>query len=88
MPPVVLNVVPQTFAGLVVGSVVTVSAKPLNADGVAPPERLFKNDQELSHHVTVVVGVAAVTVLLPRMKAPLLGKAKTIAVLPVSDDGR
>ena len=46
MPPVVLNLVPQTLAGLVVGSVVIVPAKPLKDVGATPPVRLFTEDQE------------------------------------------
>jgi hypothetical protein len=41
-----VNLVPQTLAGLVVGSVVMLSAKPLNAEGAPPSVRLFASDQE------------------------------------------
>lgn len=87
-PGDVAKVEPQTFAGLWVGSDVTVSAKPLNDAGADPPVNLLRFDQEASHHVTFVVGVAVATVESPNTKAPRAGNAKTIAVLPTSDDGR
>ena len=66
----------------------TLPANPLNESGAMPPETLFSLHQASSHHVTALVGVAAATVLSPRTNAPRLGKAKTIAVLPLSAEGR
>ena len=82
------KVEPQTFAGVWVGSDVTLSAKPLNDEGADPLVKLFRLDHEASHQVTLVVRVAAATVEFPSVNAPRPGKAKTITVLPMSDDGR
>jgi hypothetical protein len=79
-PPVVVKLTPQTLAGVVLGSVETLPAKPLKAIGAVPPVRLFTLDQESLHHVTVE-DPAPVTVLSPSTKAPRLGKANTIAVV-------
>ena len=87
-PGEVAKVDPQTFAGVCVGSDVTVSANPLNDGGADPPVKLFRLDQEASHQVRLVVKVAAASVELPSANAPRLGNAKTIAVLPTSVDGR
>ena len=88
LPGAVVNLVPQTFAGLVFGSVVTTDANPLNESGAVPPVRLFSADHSSLHQVTVVVGPAAATVELPSTNAPRLANEKTTAVLPVSDDGK
>ena len=53
-----------------------------------PPERLSSVHQESLHQLTVVGGDAEATVLSPSTNAPLLGKAKTIAVLLASEEAR
>src|ERR671924_1851809 len=80
LPPVVGQLLPQAAGGVLVGRL-TVPAKPLSAGGAVPPERLFSCDQLSAHHVTVVVGVAALTVRSPRVNAPRLGNANTVAVV-------
>jgi hypothetical protein len=82
-----VNVVPQLVAGLVVGSDFIVPAKPLNESGATPPERLLSGDQESFHQFRVVVGAAALTVLLPSTNAPLLGNEKTM-IGSLSDEPR
>jgi hypothetical protein len=86
-PPEVVHAPPHMVGGLDAGST-TLSAKPLKADGADPPERLLRLAHWASHHVTVVVGPAAATVRSPRTNTPRVGKAKTVAVLAVSADGR
>src|SRR5947209_13894164 len=78
-PPLVVQFPLQTFAGEVVGSVIT-PAKPLKADGASPPESEFSCHQVSAHQVTVEEPAAA-TVLSPSANAPRLGKAKTVAVV-------
>jgi hypothetical protein len=86
-PPEVVQVPPHKVGGLDVGRT-TLSAKPLNADGAELPERLLSFAHWAPHHVTFVVGPAEPTVRSPRTNTPRVGKAKTVAVLPVSADGR
>ncbi len=87
-PGPVLNFVPQTATGVVVGSVVTAPANPLKESGAIPPVRLFRLHHESLHQDTFVVALAPATVVSPSTKAPRDGKAKTTAVLPVSDEGK
>lgn len=88
LPGRVVNVVPHTETGVPAGSFVTVPAKPLNDSGAVPPVRLLWLHQESLHHVTFVVDVATETVRSPSTNAPRSGNVKTIAVFPVSDEGR
>ena len=85
LPDEAVKLVPHVAAGLVVGSVETLSAKPLNADGAEPPLRLFALDHWLSHQVSEDSGVAPATVVLPSAKAPRLGNANTITFV-VADE--
>src|SRR5215216_7622644 len=87
LPPVVVQAPLHFAGGLLVGTLATFPAKPLNADGATPPERLLKSGQRSPHHVNVVRAPAAATVLSPSTNAPRLGKAKTTAVLAVSEEG-
>jgi hypothetical protein len=77
-PDAVVNVAPQARAGLVVGRVLTVWAKPLNASGATPAVRLLICHQESFHQLSVVVVFAAATELLPSTNAPRLGNANTM----------
>src|SRR5690348_3156703 len=78
LPPVVVHELPQLVAGVVVGSVIT-PAKPLSEGGALPPLRRFCCDHVSPHHSTLALP-AVDAVMLPSVKAPLLGKANTIAV--------
>src|SRR5512147_2256825 len=77
-PGSVVNVVPQTVAGLLAGSVETVPSKPLCEAGPGPPVIEFAFDHESLHQVTFVDGPAAATVRSPRLNAPRVGNANTI----------
>jgi hypothetical protein len=82
LPPLLVQLPLQMFAGEVFGSG-TVAAKPLNADGACPPVSVFAWFHVLDHQVTF--GPA---VVFPMANAPVLGNAKTTAVLLWSLDGR
>ena len=88
MPPLVFQMPLQLAGGEVVGRLATLPAKPLKAGGADPPDRLFAADQVSLHQVTGVEAPAAATVLSPSTNAPRLGKANTVAVLPVSEEAR
>ncbi len=77
----------QLPTGLLVGKPAGASAKPLNASGAPPLERLLCAFHCAPHQSTIELPAPA-TVVSPRTKAPRAGNAKTIAVLPVSCDGR
>ena len=87
LPVAVVKLEPHTFAGLVDGSVETLSAKPLNDVGTGPPLTLFASDQSLLHQVSVESGVADATVWLPSANAPRAGNANTIT-FAVADEPR
>jgi hypothetical protein len=72
---------------VLVGSA-TLAAKPLNAVGEKPSERLLSINHCTDHQVTGVLAAAAATALSPSTNAPRLGNANTIAVLVSSEEGR
>src|SRR5436190_11501985 len=84
LPPLVVQLLLQTYAGVVVGSVVE-ATNPLKGGGAWPPLRLFSRYQLLFHQLTVVEDVAAATVRSPSVNTPLLGKANTVAVVLALD---
>ena len=86
LPGRVVHGPPQPDGGVPAGRL-TVPAKPLNAEGAAPPVRTFSADHSAPHQVTVP-DPAPATVPSPSTNAPRVGNANTIAVLLVSADGR
>ena len=57
LPGLVVHGPAHAAGGVLVGSA-TVAAKPLNAAGAVPPDRLFCVHQSSAHHVTVLSGSA------------------------------
>jgi hypothetical protein len=79
LPPPVDQLLPHMVGGLVVGSVI-MFAKPLKAEGAAPPDSAFNCHQVSPHHVTVDEPAPA-AVLSPSVNTPPVGKANTMALL-------
>src|SRR4051812_34259797 len=81
LPPEVDDGAPHVAGGVAVGRL-TVPAKPLNADGAAPPDSTFTPAHWLPHQVTVPPPAALTS---PTVNAPRLGNANTIAVALLAD---